>query len=123
MTIETPINNHFEEIESNLGTKLKKTGRPKDSVSLTGEIKKILQIHPDWKRDIAISLITMARHKGYNQLSAINNIIDRIDGKPVESHKIELENPITINFVPYLIDKTDKPKQIESHKPKELEPV
>jgi len=106
-TIEPPKHN---ENESALQTEYKRpehlwrpgesgnpSGRPKDSVSLVTTLKQQLREHPELATDIIQALIT----KGKSQdVSAIKEMFDRIDGKVVETHRIEGEIPVVLKFMP-----------------------
>ena len=72
-------------------------GQPKGTVSLVALLRKQLAEHPEDAKDIIKALVTLG--KGY-EIKAIREIMDRIDGKVVETHKIEGELPIKLVFVP-----------------------
>ena len=102
MTIETLINTPFTENESDSKEKHTRGGRPKGAISIVTELRNQLSSHPEYKHQIASHLIDMARLNHPKSFDAIVEITNRLDGKVVESHRIELENPITINFVPIM---------------------
>ena len=72
-------------------------GRPRGALSLVDTLKQYLNDHPQERVNIIESLIKQAK-LGNNQ--SIKEILDRIDGKVAETHRIEGELPIKIVFVP-----------------------
>ncbi len=72
-------------------------GRPIGAVSLVTILKRRLYEHPEDSEAIIDSLVKMGRSR---ELGAIKEILDRIDGKVAETHRIEGELPIRIEFVP-----------------------
>lgn len=70
------------------------------SISITNLLKKRLTDDPKEANFIVSRLVSLARHKSQRQLDAIREIMDRLDGKVADKHKVELENPVTIQFVP-----------------------
>ena len=81
-------------------------GRPEGSVSLIERLKAHLRRHPEDVEAIVTQLVKLGKNPSFNQLSAISQIIDRVDGKPTEHRIIEGRLPIRIEFVP-------APKQLE----------
>jgi len=75
-------------------------GRPVGSVSILERLKAYLRRHPEDADSIARELVELGKTKNMNQLSAIKEIMDRIDGKVIEKHQIEGELPIKLLFVP-----------------------
>lgn len=76
-------------------------GRPRGALSMTDTLRKYLLAHPDFAEKIIESLVKVAKDdRKFGNLQAINEVFDRIDGKPTEHRVIEGELPITIQFVP-----------------------
>jgi len=75
-------------------------GRTRGSPSLIEELKKHLNRHPEDVVAIAAELVQLGKGKSINQLGAIKELFDRIDGKVVEKHQFEGELPVRIEFVP-----------------------
>ena len=74
-----------------------KDGRPNGSISLVARLKAHLKEHPEDIKAIIESLVK----EGINgNLIATKEMLDRVDGKVVETHKIEGELPIKLIFVP-----------------------
>ena len=77
------------------------TGNPNGSqgkaISLVGILRKQLTEHPEDAKAIVASLIAMGKTR---ELGAIKELLDRIDGKVAERHRIEGELPIRLVFVP-----------------------
>jgi len=72
-------------------------GRPRGAVSISAKIKKYLSDHPEEVTAVARALIKLAKS---GNMTAIKELMVRIDGKVAETHKIDFENPVTIEFVP-----------------------
>ena len=77
-------------------------GRPADkrSISLITVLKRRFREKPELADEITQQLLKLARRKGVYQMQAIKEILDRIDGKPVDNHNVKMENPVSIRFVP-----------------------
>lgn len=67
------------------------------AISLVYILRKRLTEHPEEAESIINTLIKMGKER---ELGAIREIIDRIDGKSVETHRIEGELPIRLIFMP-----------------------
>lgn len=72
-------------------------GRPVKNLSLVSLVKEHLESHPEDAKAVAIALISMAKGQ---DMRAIAELLDRVDGKVAETHRIEGELPVTIQFVP-----------------------
>ena len=72
-------------------------GRPPSKVSVVQRLKERLIEHPEEVDQIVVSLIKQAK---LGNMIAAKEILDRIDGRVVERHKLEGELPITLQFVP-----------------------
>ena len=72
-------------------------GRPTGSISIVERLKAYLRRHPEEIEAIVLALVKEGR---LGNLAATKEMLDRIDGKVVDTHKIEGEVPITIQFVP-----------------------
>ena len=79
------------------GTTANPNGRPPDSVSLVTILKRRLRERPEDADAIINSLIQMGKTR---ELGAIKELLDRIDGKVAETHRIEGELPIKLIFIP-----------------------
>jgi len=75
-------------------------GRPKGSVSLVGRLREHLEAHPEDVATIIKQFVELGKRPNLSQLSAIDKLMDRIDGKVAETHKIEGDLPIRLVFVP-----------------------
>ncbi len=71
-------------------------GNPTNYVSLSWELKKYLTEHPEEAREVVFALVREAKA---GNIIAIREIIDRVDGKVVETHKLE-GFPLQLVFVP-----------------------
>lgn len=80
------------------------SGRTVGSVSIMTVLKRKLRENPQLVEDIADQFIRIARRKNYKQLEAMKELFDRLDGRVVETHKVEIENPVVIQFVPAPLD-------------------
>lgn len=94
------------------------SGQPPGTVSLVRLLKKHLHGHPKDAKAIVDALILMGKQ---GDIRAIEQIIDRIDGKAVETHKIEGEMPVVIQFVPAQRLIRNEPIEIETSPLLELE--
>src|SRR3990167_6741941 len=74
-------------------------GRTRGSPSLIESLKKHLNRHPEDVDAIALALVKLGKGKSINQLGAIKELFDRVDGRVIEKHQIEGELPIQIQFV------------------------
>lgn len=78
----------------------KKKGRPKGSLSLTNEIKKVLEGVDETSRKQIIELVAIAAAKQAIKGNAayFKEIIERIDGKVIDKTELTLKNgkPIEI---------------------------
>jgi nucleoside permease NupC len=72
-------------------------GRPKGSVSIAETLKSYLARHPD---EVAKIVTAMIKQGQIGNMVATKEMLDRIDGRVVETHKIEGELPIKLVFVP-----------------------
>ena len=72
-------------------------GRPIKPLSIVSLVKEHLENHPEDGEAIALALIHLAKAKN---LWAIESVMNRVDGKVAEVHKLEGELPIRIEFIP-----------------------
>jgi len=72
-------------------------GRPTGSISITETLKAYLRRHPDQLEQIVIALVNEGR---LGNIVATKEMLDRIDGRVAERHKIEGELPVKLMFVP-----------------------
>lgn len=70
---------------------------PGQGLSLVGLLKRRLAERPQDAEAIINALISMGRER---ELGAIREILDRVDGKAIETHRIEGELPIRLVFEP-----------------------
>jgi hypothetical protein len=75
-------------------------GKPKGSVSLVALIRRRLEENPEMADKLVDQLLGLGKKKNYKQLEAIKELLDRVDGRVTEKHKIESDQPATIIFVP-----------------------
>lgn len=73
-------------------------GKPKMSLNLTARLKKYLLDHPKEIEGILQALIDSAKS---GNVSAATEILNRVDGKVAEPHKLEGSIPVTLIFKPY----------------------
>lgn len=85
-------------------------GRPLKSSSIVSLVKEHLENHPEDGHSIALALISLAKRK---DMRAIEELLNRVDGKVAETHKIDML-PIKLMFVPASqIIESKKPEIIE----------
>ena len=72
-------------------------GRPIGSVSLVQILRQRLNENPQEAKEIVNAFIDQGKAK---DMRAIEELLNRIDGKVAERHKIEAEIPIRLVFVP-----------------------
>ena len=88
-------------------------GRP---VSIVSRLREYLANHPDEVDTIGKQLVELGKKPNLKQLEAIKELMDRIDGKVIERHKVDMEIPITLVFTPaYALDNMDSQRVIEGH--------
>lgn len=75
-------------------------GRVVKNVSIVKAVIRRLENNPEEIDDIAQALINMAKKTSLTQLGAIQEMMNRVDGKVAETHKIEGELPIRLIFMP-----------------------
>ena len=88
---------HLKEHQWKQGQSGNPKGRPVKNLSLVSLVKEHLESHPEDAKSVAIALISMAKGQ---DMRAIAELLDRIDGKVAETHRIEGELPVIIQFVP-----------------------
>ena len=76
------------------GNSANPNGKGKNSVSLVATLKRALSIADK----VIARLIEQGMAK--NNLPAVRELFDRIDGKPTERHKVEGALPVKLVFVP-----------------------
>ena len=94
--------NHLEKFKWKKGQSGNPDGRPTGSISLVERLKAHLRRHPEDVENIIQGLVALGIDPSASQLGAIKEMMDRVDGKVTETHKIEGELPIRIEFVPAL---------------------
>jgi len=72
-------------------------GRPVGSVSLVERLKAYLRRHPEEVENIVKTLVKEGK---MGNMVATKEMLDRIDGRVVERHKLEAELPVKLLFVP-----------------------
>lgn len=70
-------------------------GRPKGSISMVDKLRQYLQDHPEEADKLISSLIQQGTT---GNTVAIKEILDRIDGKVTDTHRIEGDIPISIIY-------------------------
>ncbi len=85
-------------------------GRPVGTVSLVERLKAYLRRHPEEVEAVVESLVKQGET---GNIVAIKELLDRIDGKVAETHRIEGKIPIKLIFVPALVLLQPKEKQGE----------
>ena len=91
---------HLEPYKWKPGQSGNPLGRTRGSPSLLESLKKHLNRRPEDVDAIALALVKLGKGKSINQLGAIKELFDRVDGRVVEKHQIEGELPLLIQFVP-----------------------
>ena len=87
-------------------------------VGLTGRLRKYLADNPMEAEAIVLALIRQGK---LGNIQAVKELLDRIDGKVVETHRIEGELPIKLVFGPAEgVLGQDKPSIVESEVLKQL---
>lgn len=92
------------------------SGQPPDTPSLVRLLKKRLREHPEEAEAIVRALVGLGKT---GDMRAIDQLLDRIDGKVAETHKIEGEMPVLIQFVPASRLIESEPAKLEERKPEE----
>ena len=84
-------------------------GRPTGSISLVESLKALLRRNPEALEEIVKSLIVEGM---LGNMVATKEMLERIDGKVAETHRIEGEMPVKLIFVPAgeLLDASEKPQ-------------
>lgn len=72
-------------------------GTPKGTFSLQAKLRRYLEEHPSEADDI---IKAMAKQGKLGNMVATKEMMDRIDGKVPETHRIEGELPIRLVFMP-----------------------
>ena len=88
---------HLEQYKWKKGQSGNPDGRPTGSISLVESLKAYLRRNPQKLEEIVIALVKEGR---LGNIVATKEMLDRIDGKVAERHKIEGELPIKLIFVP-----------------------
>lgn len=87
-------------------------GKRPGTVSLVAKLRQYLVEHPE---EVKAIIEAMAKQGKLGNMMATKEMLDRIDGKVAETHRLEGELPIKLVFVPAqeLLDKPDEPKLLE----------
>lgn len=72
-------------------------GHPPGTISLVLLLKRHFKKHPEDAQAIVDALVNLGKA---GDMRAIEQLIDRIDGRVVERHAIEGEMPVLIQFIP-----------------------
>ena len=75
--------------------------------SITAELRKLINSGTN-AEDMAQILYNMCKRMSPDQMRALKELLDRTDGKVMETHKVELDVPVTIIFKPAGEDATIK---------------
>ncbi len=81
-----------------LGETLNPGGRPAGK-SITAELRKLIDSGTN-AEDMAKILCALCKKMGPDQMRALRELLDRTDGKVAETHKVEMDVPVTIIFKP-----------------------
>jgi hypothetical protein len=95
--VKPEIADHLEPFKWKKGQSGNPSGRTKGTPSLVDELKKWLRRHPEDAEKIIAALIKEGT-KG--NITATREMLDRVDGKVVETHKLETDLPVQVIFVP-----------------------
>ena len=103
---------HLKKFQWKKGESGNKDGRTTGSISITETLKKFLRRNPEALEDIVIALIEEGR---LGNMVATKEMLDRVDGKVAETHRIEGELPVKLLFVPAteLLNPAQNPKIVE----------
>ena len=74
------------------------SGRPAGK-SITAELRKLIDSGTN-AEDMAKILCALCKKMGPDQMRALRELLDRTDGKVAETHKVEMDVPVTIVFKP-----------------------
>lgn len=88
---------HLEEFKWKKGQSGNPSGRKKGSVSLVESLKKHLARHPE---DVERIIAMLVKQGMIGNMTATKEMLERIDGRVVETHKLEGDIPIKVVFVP-----------------------
>jgi hypothetical protein len=88
---------HLEQYKWKPGQSGNPEGRPTGSISLVEKLKAYLRRHPEEALAIVIKLVEQGKQ---GNIVATKELLDRIDGKVAERHRIEGEMPVKLLFVP-----------------------
>ena len=80
------------------------SGRPAGK-SITAELRKLIDSGTN-AEDMAKILYNMCKRMSPDQMKALKELLDRTDGKVMETHKVEMDVPFTIIFKPAREDAT-----------------
>ncbi len=75
-------------------------GRPPDSVSLVEAFKRRLREHPEKIEEYITQFTALGMKPNPNQLAAIKEAKEWIDGKSLETRKVESDVSVFVEFVP-----------------------
>ena len=89
--------NHLKKHQWKKGQSGNPKGRPIKNLSLVSLVKERLEAHPEEAKAIALALIAMAKSK---DMRAIEELLNRIDGKVAEKHQMEGVMSIKLLFIP-----------------------
>ncbi len=67
--------------------------------SITAELRKLIDSGTN-AEDMAKILCALCKKMGPDQMKALRELLDRTDGKVAETHKVEMDVPVTIIFKP-----------------------
>ncbi len=75
-------------------------GSPGKAISLRYHLKNHLAENPGDVDALIKSLVVLGKSKGINQLGAIKEAFDQVDGKPIETRRIDADVSVFVEFVP-----------------------
>jgi hypothetical protein len=99
------------------GSARTRKARDLETISLVAELKNHFSLHPQELQAILRKLVSLAR---MGDLRAIDMIINRLDGLPVQNHTVSGELPIRLQFVPYNLIDVRRPETILEAEAREL---
>ena len=92
--------NHLEAYKWKPGQSGNPSGKTRGNPSLINSLMKYLRRHPELVDQLAEQWVKIGIQSNPSQLQAIDKIADRLDGKVAETHKLEGDLPLFIQFVP-----------------------
>jgi len=73
-------------------------GGKRQGKSITAELRKLID-SGTIAEEIALVLLELAKKGNRNQVNALKELLDRTDGKVLDTHRIEGDVPVVINYI------------------------